>query len=41
MDQLGQIWELSDVDKDGFLDREEFTLVSMMYSVYNVVRSGS
>lgn len=24
---LGKIWDLSDIDKDGFLDRDEFCLV--------------
>ena len=28
MDTLGRIWDLSDMDKDGFLDRDEFTIVS-------------
>jgi len=27
VDVLGKIWELSDIDKDGYLDREEFALV--------------
>ncbi|XP_053394961.1 epidermal growth factor receptor substrate 15-like 1 isoform X3 [Mercenaria mercenaria] len=26
MDILGRIWELSDIDKDGYLDRDEFAL---------------
>lgn len=25
---LGKIWELSDIDKDGFLDKDEFYVVS-------------
>jgi len=27
VDILGRIWELSDIDKDGYLDRDEFALV--------------
>ena len=30
MDTLGRIWDLSDIDKDGFLDRDEFTIVSKL-----------
>ncbi|XP_070194769.1 epidermal growth factor receptor substrate 15-like 1 isoform X2 [Littorina saxatilis] len=32
MEVLGRIWELSDVDKDGFLDRDEFAVA--MHLVY-------
>ena len=28
MDVLGRVWDLSDVDKDGMLDGDEFALVS-------------
>ena len=28
VDVLGKIWDLSDIDKDGFLDRDEFAVVS-------------
>ena len=34
VDLLGRIWELSDIDKDGFLDREEFAVVSLIFSIY-------
>lgn len=27
---LGKIWELSDIDKDGFLDKDEFYVVSVI-----------
>lgn len=27
---LGKIWELSDIDKDGFLDKDEFYVVSIV-----------
>jgi len=40
VDVLGRIWELSDIDDDGFLDCDEFVLVSDAVfshsSVYNV-----
>jgi hypothetical protein len=29
VDVLGRIWELSDIDKDGYLDRDEFALVTI------------
>ncbi|XP_047444685.1 epidermal growth factor receptor substrate 15-like 1 isoform X3 [Mugil cephalus] len=35
MDVLGKIWELSDIDKDGNLDKEEFTVV--MHLVYRAM----
>lgn len=31
---LLQVWDLSDVDKDGHLDKEEFTVVSSCHFVY-------
>lgn len=34
-EMLGHVWELSDIDKDGFLDREEFSLA--MHLVYKAL----
>ena len=30
-DVLGKIWDLADMDKDGSLDRVEFSIVSKAY----------
>ena len=27
VDVLGRIWDMSDIDKDGYLDRDEFAVV--------------
>ena len=31
VDVLGRIWELSDIDDDGFLDCDEFILVRVFF----------
>ncbi|CAK8689625.1 unnamed protein product [Clavelina lepadiformis] len=35
VDVLGRVWELSDIDNDGFLDKEEFCVA--MYLVYRAI----
>ncbi|KAL8178685.1 UNVERIFIED_CONTAM: Epidermal growth factor receptor substrate 15 [Gekko kuhli] len=33
VDILGRVWELSDIDHDGMLDRDEFAVVSIVILV--------
>lgn len=33
METLGKIWDLSDMDKDGSLDRVEFSIVSVVVNI--------
>uniref|UniRef100_H2Z2L9 EH domain-containing protein n=1 Tax=Ciona savignyi TaxID=51511 RepID=H2Z2L9_CIOSA len=35
LDTLGKVWELSDINQDGFLDKEEFCVA--MYLVYRAI----
>lgn len=38
VDILGRIWDISDIDKDGYLDRDEFAVVRCWYThVYFVL----
>ena len=32
VDVLGRVWDLSDIDGDGLLDHDEFTVVSSLYT---------
>lgn len=35
VDVLGRIWDMSDIDKDGYLDRDEFAVVcSFSFKIY-------
>ena len=40
VDALGKIWNLSDIDRDGQLDGDEFTVVSGSLSMSRRVCSG-
>ena len=41
VDVLGRVWDLSDIDKDGMLDKDEFAVVSKflanLYSVGSII----
>lgn len=32
-----QVWDLSDIDKDGHLDRDEFAVVSFMHFIVDFI----
>lgn len=34
MDVLGRVWDLSDIDQDGMLDKDEFAVVSKVLCLH-------
>ncbi|XP_055453284.1 epidermal growth factor receptor substrate 15-like 1 [Psammomys obesus] len=38
LDVLGRVWDLSDIDKDGHLDRDEFAVVSPLFPVPTLLK---
>ncbi len=39
VDVLGRVWDLSDIDKDGMLDKDEFAVVSKLRKLFFLPRN--